>query len=217
MTAEFKAINRADALRYMGFSGEPDEHFLSELEFCERELLAAARPQFTFRVFELSPEGELRGCDFKLVGEDIARHLQGCEKAAVIAATLSGDVDRHLKKISLSDGLRGMISDALASALAEQTADFARLQVLESEKGLHATWVYAPGYGDFPLSAVPKLLECVDAARSIGLSCTGTFMLTPQKSIVGVAGLSEKTVSAKPSCANCNMREECKFRRLGGC
>ncbi len=217
MTAEFKTINRADALRYMGFQGQPDEHFLSELELCERELLSAARPQFTFRVFELSRDGQLSGCDFKLVGEDIKRHLQSCEKAAVIAATLSADADKHLKKMSLSDGLRGMISDALASALAEQTADYARLQVLESEKGYHATWVYAPGYGDFPLPTVPRLLECVDAARSIGLSCTGAFMLTPQKSIVGIAGLSEKNVAAKPSCVNCNMRENCKFRRFGGC
>ena len=99
-------INRTEALRYMGWRGEPDEHISALLNECEAELLKAARPRFVWRVFDIErSEGgiTLSGCDFLLAGSDIARHLDGCAKAAVAAATLSADADRLLKRLQLSD------------------------------------------------------------------------------------------------------------------
>ena len=87
-------ISRAEALRYMGVHGEPDERLTALIDECETDLLAAARPRFVWRIFDIvRSEGEisLSGCDFSLIGSDIARHLEGCTKAAVTAATLSAD------------------------------------------------------------------------------------------------------------------------------
>ncbi len=212
-------IDRALALRYMGWRGEPDERISALMDECEAELLRAAKPRFVWRVFDISrSEGgiELSGCGFLLTGTDIARHLNGCSKAAVTAATLSADADRLLKRLQLEDSAKAVAADALASVLAEQTSDSAREAILADMEGYSATWCYAAGYGDFPLEITPLLITAVDASRKIGVSCTGSNMITPQKSIVGIVGLSEnKLSSGQRSCENCNMRESCKFRAAG--
>lgn len=212
-------IGRAEALRYMGVRGEPDERLAALLDECEAELLAAARPRFVWRIFDIErSEGgiSLSGCGFSLPGSDIARHLNGCRKAAVTASTLSSDADRLLKRLQLSDGAKAMAADALASVLAEQVSEQARQAVLNEMGGYSATWCYAAGYGDFPLEVMPLLIIAVDAERRIGISCTGSNMITPQKSIVGVVGLSETPLDdRRKSCEDCNMRETCRFRRDG--
>lgn len=213
-------IDRSLALRYMGWRGEPDERISALLGECEELLLKAARPRFVWRVFDISrSEGgiALSDCGFLLTGSDIARHLDGCEKAAVTAATLSADVDRLLKRLQLEDGTKAVAADALASAFAEEVSEQARRAVLDDMKGYHATWCYAAGYGDFPLETAPLLITAVDAARKIGVSCTGSNMITPQKSVVGVVGLSERELDGRRrSCEDCNMRDNCKFRAAGG-
>lgn len=212
-------IDKALALRYMGWRGEPDGRVLALLGECEAELLKAAKPRFIWRVFDISrSEGEieLSGCGFPLPGKDIARHLEGCTKAAVTAATLSADADRLLKRLQLEDGAKAMAADALASVLAEQTSERAREAVLADMEGYSATWCYAAGYGDFPLEVTPLLITAVDASRRIGVSCTGSNMIIPQKSIVGVVGLSEsKLGDRRKSCGECSMRDSCKFRAAG--
>lgn len=212
-------IDRALALRYMGWRGDPDERISALMDECEAELLRAAKPRFVWRVFDISrSEGgiELSGCGFLLTGKDIARHLDGCAKAAITAATLSADADRLLKRLQLEDSAKAMAADAMASVFAEQTSDSVREYILAEMEGYSATWCYAAGYGDFPLEITPRLIAAVDASRKIGVSCTGSNMLTPQKSIVGIVGLSESRLRGMSrSCESCNMRDNCKFRAAG--
>lgn len=212
-------INRAAALRYMGHFGEADERIMAVMDECEKGLLESAKPRYIYRVFDVLRENNtlsLKGCGFTLEGRDISQHIAGCEKAAVLAVTLSADADRFLRKQSLEDGLKGLASDAMASVLAEEVSEQARRAIIENMTGYSATWCYAAGYGDFPLSAVRALLQCVDAPRKIGVNCTASDMLTPQKSIVGIIGLSVNKVSGKVrGCAGCNMRKNCAYRKSG--
>ena len=50
MTSEITQINRAEALRYMGYTHEPDERISAVIDQCEQELLKEARPQFPLRL-----------------------------------------------------------------------------------------------------------------------------------------------------------------------
>lgn len=214
-------INRADALRYMGFRGleTVDERTSALVDECEKKLLEAAKPRFVSRVFDIFREGErlfLGENGVELLGEDIRNHLKSCEKAAVVCSTLSADTDKFLKKQELSDALSGLICDGLASAYAETVSERALSDLLGQMTGYSATWIFAAGYGDFPLAQVSELLALVDAGRKIGVTCLCSGMLTPCKTIVGVAGLSEKPLNtAKKSCASCQMREKCEFRKNG--
>lgn len=219
MNCEITSINRAEALRYMGYKSQPDERILNVVDECEKELLAAARPQFVWRSFNLIRIGDslsLSDCSFDLEGRDIAEHLRGCDKAAVICATLSSDTDRYLKKLDVSDSMKALISDALANALVEQVIEEARKDIIANLPEYHTTWCYGAGYGDFSIETAPMLIASVDAVRKIGVCCTATNMLTPRKTIIGIVGLSKGELERKRrSCNDCPMNSTCKFREYG--
>lgn len=219
MTTEITRINRAEALRYMGYTEEPDARISAVIDECEQELLKEARPQFVWRVFNIlrnEREIYLSDCDFPLEGKDIAEHLRGCDKAAVVCSTLSSDADRFLKKLDVSDSMKAVISDALANALIEQVSENARQDILANMPGYSTTWCYGAGYGDFPLDCAPMLIASVDAVRKIGVCCTATKMLTPRKTIIGVIGLYRGELDKKrKSCEDCNAKDTCKFRAYG--
>ena len=203
MTSEITRINRAEALRYMGYTEEPDARISAVIDECEAELLKEARPQFVWRVFNIMRAGHdlyLSDCDFYLEGKDIAEHLRGCDKAAVVCSTLSSDTDRFLKKLDVSDSMKAVISDALANAMIEQVSEEARQDILANMPGYSTTWCYGAGYGDFP----------------IGVCCTATHMLTPRKTIIGVVGLYRGELDKKRrSCEDCNAKDTCRFRAYG--
>ncbi len=219
MISEIKKINRNEALRYMGYKEAPDERIMQAIDQCERELLKESRPQYVWRVFDVMRDGKrvhLSDCDFWLEGEDIEKHLRGCDKAAVLCVTLSSDTDRLIKKLEVGDSMKALITDALANALAEQVVEEARCNILEEMSGYSTTWCFGCGYGDFPIEAAPLLIASVDAVRKIGVCCTATHMLTPLKSTIGIIGLSRGELDRKrKSCADCSMRDECKFREYG--
>ena len=215
-------INRENALRYMGFREAPDERTTELIDKCEERLLNAAEPRYVWRVFDIErgiDNGEalrLSGCGFALTGESIRKHLDGCTKAAVIAATLSSGTDRFLKRAALEDAMTGLVCDALASAYAEQVSERACSEILGTMDGFSGTWVFAAGYGDFPLETARQLLDCVDAVRKIGVSLTGSGMLIPQKTIVGIMGLSDgKINNPRRNCDDCNLKDRCQFRKNG--
>lgn len=211
------------------FSQNVDEETARTADRCEAELLSAAKPRFTWRIFDIVRRADytdradradgtdcngifLEGCDFALLGKSIERHLEGCEKAAIVCVTLSADCDKFIAKMSVRGALEMLVSDALASAYVEQISENALSELLSKYPGYSATWVFGAGYGDFPLDALPKLISAADATRLIGVSTTAANTLTPSKSIVGIAGLSkEKQCDSEKSCADCDFRFKCAF------
>lgn len=219
MICEITSINKTEALRYMGYKETPEQRILDMIDDCEKELLQAARPQYVWRAFNLVRIGttlSLSDCDFELEGDDIAEHLRGCDKAAVICCTLSSDTDRFLKKLEVSDSMKALICDALANAMIEQVGEEARKDVLANMTGYSTTFCYGAGYGDFPIETAPLLIASVDAVRKIGVCSTATNMLTPRKTIIGIVGLSRGELDRKrKNCEDCNMKNTCRFRAYG--
>lgn len=219
MTSEIVKINRTEALRYMGYKETPDQKIVEAIDECERELLREARPQYVWRVFDIERMGRemyLSECDFPLEGNDIADHLRGCDKAAVVCATLSSDTDRFIRKLEVSDSMKAVITDALANAMVEQVAEDARRSMMTEMNGYSTTWLYGAGYGDFPVECSPLLIASVDAVRKIGVCCTATHMLTPRKTVVGIIGLFKGELDRKRrNCEDCNLRKTCQYREYG--
>ena len=92
------AIRRATALRYMGAAGwSPDAATSALLDKAEKQILAIAVPHVVWRVLPLTV------LPFENCGTDLARHLQGCDKALLMAATLGSEIDRFLRRLELTD------------------------------------------------------------------------------------------------------------------
>ena len=218
---ELGQLNRQEARRYMGHGGaEPDDRLLALIEQCEREVLDAAQPRFVYRVCEIENESSgvaVKGTNLVLTGNSIREHLSGCERAVLMAVTVSAGIDRLIRIAQLEDMAKAVVIDSLASVAVEQACDRAEEIIRTENPGYYQTFRFGLGYGDLPVSLQGAFLNVLNAPKQIGLNVSASDMLTPTKSVTAVIGLSREPVSAKArGCQTCSMRDTCKFRQKGG-
>ena len=204
-------LSRAEAMRYMGGADiTPDERMSAMLDDCEALVRQTARPKFLYRVTDL-PDDSLTA------GDDIRAHLSGCDKAAVLCATLGAEIDKLIRVTQVSDMARAVVLNSFANVAVEQVCDKAERMIAAQYPGCYMTFRYSPGYGDYPLSLQKALLTFLDAPRKIGLSANENHLLVPSKSVTAVAGLSERPIEKKRlGCAVCKLQGDCSYRRNGG-
>lgn len=234
----------------MGYAGQHmDPDLLSRFEEiadeCERDL----RPSWVYVVFDRDdgpacsrgehaetdqsserdrvrltarePHVALVGTSLVLPGADIADHVRGARKVALMACTLGIASERALRIHAAVSPTDALLYDAAASALVEAAANEAEDAIASqaTAEGLHAGSRFSPGYGDFPLSVQPAFLAAVDAARRIGLTATESFMLVPSKSVTAVVGFFERprlTGNSNAECGSCRLRDHCHLVKKGG-
>ena len=224
-------INRKEVLRYLGYKGISADATVNMLiDECEAEVIKAAVPRYTYRVTGVTQTAdgvELDGTGLILRGNSIKEHLKGCDRAALIAVTLSEGIDRMLRIMQTLDLAKAVVSDSLASAAIEQVCDLAecdnqfldKLEAIIKEElpEYNQTFRFGIGYGDLPLSQQGEFLKVLNAPKLIGLNVGKTDMMVPTKSVTAVIGLTTGEVSAKnKGCMSCNLKGTCSFRESGG-
>ena len=212
-------INKDEAARYMGVREVPAENIAGLLERCEKRVLNVIRPNYVYREAELEfTENGIRAGNMSelLTGSDIARHLAGCTKAVLFAATLSAEADKLIRQAAVTDVAESFAIDCLCSAAVEQVCDAAEEEIFSVIEAPYRTWRFSPGYGDLPLGIQGSFLKMLNAQRRIGLTVTDSMLLIPSKSVTALIGISDAPVSrGKRGCGSCNMRENCAYRRGG--
>ena len=208
------AVDTAQAARYFGARGEPDEKTMALLEQCAAPLLAAATPRAVWLeadVDALADAGILRG-------GDVMRHLEGCPQAVLLAVTLGPGVDAQIRRAGVGDIAAGVASDALGSALAEQAAEAAEAELRQwaAGEGKYLTGRFSPGYGDWDITVQPLVAAALDTVRRAGLCVTDTNLMTPRKSVTAILGVSEHPVKGRlAGCGHCVLRTRCEYRKRG--
>lgn len=208
-------IPREEVLRYLGCPGTEDPATLALVEGCSVRLLAAARPKWTYRVFDLAvqTDGVRLDCGLLLPGRDLAAHLRGCSRAALLAATLSAPVDALLRRAQAEDLAAAVALDCCATAAVEAVCDLAEAEIRARFPGCSFPFRFSPGYGDLPIELQDPILRLLDAPRRVGLCATDRHILTPRKSVTAVLGISDGEISPqKRGCASCTFRDRCKFQ-----
>ncbi len=219
---ELESIPIQEVLRYLGAGGKDPGPLLPLAEDCARELLAAAKPRWTWRAFgcALDSEGARLDCGFLLPGRDIAGHLAGCREVVLMAATLSPGVDALLRRSQLSDLSRSLVLESCATAAIEEVCDRGEAIIRQRYPGRALTSRYSPGYGDLPVTVQGAFLDLLDAPRRLGLCATGSSILTPRKSVTAVIGVREEGAKDpgphRRSCDSCAMKDRCTYRKQGG-
>lgn len=148
----------------------------------------------------------------------LARLLAGADAASLVAVTLGAGVDELIRDLFAREEFAlATIVDAAGSALVHGLAEWVRGALLqEAEAGAAAgvtlTPLYGPGYGDWKVEEQPGLVALA-GGEAIGLRCTPTCYLVPQKSLVGLLGWlppggRDRTAAG---CARCTLAD-CAYR-----
>ena len=200
---------KKEALRYLGYRGEPDEQTVSLLLCAEKEFSEKAAPSFCWRLMAKSE------CEHLLTGGDIKNHLKDSENVILFAATLGAAADRIIRAAEISDMAYAVVADAYASALIEDYCDRCE-KIMQEKAGGNFTFRYSPGYGDYPISVQSSFIKALSADKQIGLTATENHILLPRKSVTAVIGITEKQREEnRNKCESCNMKNKCLLRKDG--
>ena len=222
-TYRIPSVDRDDLLRYLGYRGQA---VAPELEKRMDEMVARcltlARPRASLASYPIRTRTtdaiELDGCTLRLTGHDIVAHLSDATEVVLFAATVGADVDRELRRLSLTDPLGQVIFDAAATAVAERAADAANahIRAYAAEQGLYTSWRFSPGYGDLPLSVQPAFLAALDATRQLGITLTPSDLMVPTKSVTALVGIHPTPQPGlESSCSVCSLADFCTIRQTG--
>ena len=215
------SINREEALRYMLSSGEKHDAAIEDLlDRCEKDLLNCIAPKYSYKVMKIeSISGGkifLDGAAEPVESHDLAELLAGCSHAVLMCATLGSGADALIRRLQINDMAAAVVTDAFASAAAEQVCAAFDEMLKEKYPDKYITWRFSPGYGDLPLSFQRILLSAVNSARTAGITLDASGLMNPIKSVSAVCGISENELPArKKGCSCCRMKNSCAYRKRG--
>ena len=216
---ELLPISKAEAARYMGVKGEPDSAVSELLDRAEKQVREVLRPKYVYIETDISitDEGVLLGAMIEpLTGDDIRRHLKGCDKAVLLAATLSQEADKLIRQAAVTNMAYSLALDCICSAAIEQVCERAEEEIFSKLSAPYRTWRFSPGYGDLPLTLQRGFLLALNAQRRIGLTVTDSSLLIPSKSVTAVIEISDVQVTkGSRGCAVCTMKDSCAYRLSG--
>lgn len=134
-----------------------------------------------------------------------------------VAATLGPEVDALIRQRQAQSMAEAVLCDAAATALIECVCDEAEKTLAAGlARGERLTRRYSCGYGDLPLSLQPDFVRVLDTPRKIGLACTPSLLLTPQKSVTAVLGIAKAPPQPRQArCETCAFAASCQMRKAG--
>ena len=186
-------IDKKMACRFMGCK-EPLSEALGELyEECLELYMQSADLKAVIRETAVSFEGDdITVFDFGTVkSESLRKNLEGCKKAFVFAATAGGEIDRTMKRLSLSSEAESMVYSCIASSGVECWCDYIN-ERLGEKYSLKPR--FSPGYGGVSLEIQKNIFDFLDVRRKIGVSLTDSLMMVPVKSVTAIIGIIESDI-----------------------
>ena len=211
------SIDKKEVLRYRGHKGDTVPPQLDSVtdEIVEK-ISSHITPRFVQGRFSVTQveNGVLLENGLLLQGQDIKKHLAGCDECFIICATAGVGADTFIRTMSVTGSVYGLVADAAATAAVEAVCDSVENQLRESLKAekRYLTWRYSPGYGDFPFTQQPDILSLLKADRLIGVTCNESCMMIPSKSVTAVMGIAKtKPTDKTRSCDRCPNKENCNF------
>lgn len=220
--APLMKIDPKETRRYAGLMKAENFEESRIEEACEEALLLAV-PKGIWEVYDYDCDIQRIAAapPFTILGEKIGKHLAGCDRVILLAATVGEEIEETVtKRFQKGDYAFSVLLDAAATTAVEQIADAMEkaIRPKAAAKGYDMRWRFSPGYGDWPLEQQPDLVR-LSHAEKIGISLSESLMLMPRKSITAIIGLYKKDITtakapahAPKGCAACN-KLDCPSRR----
>ena len=187
------------------------DRLMQQMDEAETLLFDAAEPAFTYEVFGIGT--------LPVQGVSLAKHLEGCNRIAVMAVTLGSEVDHLISETQEHRIALGVVIDSGASIMAELATNMAEEQIrneIAEKEPIFMTGRFSPGYGDSPLEMQAEVLDLLHADERLGITLSKGYMMNPSKSITAIMGLADHPVTGRlATCEECVLREKCQLRKEG--
>ena len=213
-------ISNDEVLRYLGYSGADGEatgRVSSMVKELRAELEKKVIPKSVYGIWDCRVDSlsvELEGITIN--SKNLAKHLEGCSRAVLLAATLGPEADTIIRRYGVQDMEKAVIAQAVCAVMIEAYCDETEAEITGEHDldGLYGTKRFSPGYGDFDIVYQKDILSLLACDRRIGLTLTSGYMLVPSKSITAVIGYAKEKKPAGNKCGQCEYRQ-CGFREKG--
>lgn len=189
-------IRTKEAIRYLGYGkSEVDEKTLTMMKESFLELQSLSEKRHVSRTYEISfsRDEQVNMGQLEIQSKNLCRNLLGCKEVYLFAATLGTEVDRQIRKYEVINLPKAVVFQACAAAYLEEYCDEIQCVLAEAMKE-SGRWIrprFSPGYGDFSIEHQRKVLNMLDAGKTIGLTLTEGYMLTPSKSVTALIGIGD--------------------------
>ncbi len=207
-----------EAVRYLGYGGHAvDDQTLALIEDSFRELDRAADRRIIYRIFDvISGEADsLAIGKMNIVSRNLRKNLRDCHAGVLLGARFGIGVVLLMTRYSFLYMTWGGGGPAAAAAILEEYLDSCQKKIgseLEAE-GKYLRPRFSPGYGDFDIRYQDMMLRMLHADKSIGLTMTDSYMLTPAKSVTAVIGISGKKDNCPMQGCEACKKKDCIYRR----
>lgn len=128
----------------------------------------------------------------QIASRNLAKNLNGCDKAIIFAATIGIGIDRLISKYSRLSPAKALCLQAIGAERVEALCnDFC--EKMESEfqgKGESLRPRFSPGYGDLPLETQKMIFSLLDCPKRIGVTLGDTLLMSPSKSVTAFIGIT---------------------------
>ena len=214
------SVDRTQILRYLGIMGActDDESIASVNTLIDKWYpvgLDTIRPTACFLEADLSIDEDTYTADFtyfSVQSKNLTSVLRGCKKAILVAATLGIKTDMMLKRALVTSKAEALIFNSICVAAIEQYMAELNREFADMYEGMKLRPRFSPGYGDVPLSTQTDLLNTLDSKRKIGVALSDSLLMTPEKSVSAIIGISEDgCMHIDKDCDICSKRD-CEYR-----
>lgn len=189
LTGSLKAIDRREALRYLGYSRSVEDMSGVEnlIDGCEREVLAVQSLKAVYSLYDISRGDGLDLGFARTDSRDLEKYLSGCNKIALFAATAGAGIDRLIAKYNRISPARAAVTQALGAALVEEWCNTVHAQLTAQYGAITAR--FSCGYGDLPLTLQRDIFAALDVTKKIGVTLSDDCFMTPTKSVTTIVGI----------------------------
>ncbi len=207
-----------EVVRYLGYGAHAvDDKTLEMIRSSLKELDQINRYRVVYRIFELQVSGEdkVQIGKLQITSKNLAKNVRGCRQAILLGATLGIETDMRMKKYAVTDMARYVVLQAGAATVLEEELDRWQQELAERlrKENDYLRPRFSPGYGDLDIRHQKEVLQMLDAGKTIGLTMTDGYMLTPTKSVTAIIGISkENTACHRSGCEVCE-KKDCIYRR----
>ncbi len=183
-------IDKKEVLRYAGVRDD-DESVLSLLDRCIKETEQSFSYNACYTRYPVSIDGDSMDLGFARVNShSLALCLCDCDEIVVFCATVGVEIDRLIRRYSLTSPSIATMLQALGSERVEALCDVFCADI-EKEIGRKLRPRFSPGYGDLPLELQREIFACLEPCK-IGVSLSENLFMTPSKSVTAIIGIKRE-------------------------